>query len=237
MKTIQVRWNKHAGHCWRSKDELISNVFLWTPSHGWAKVGRPARTYQQQLCANTGCNLEDLSGAMDNRDRWQKRVREIRASSVTLWWWWWWWLVPYWFIIKMFALMSYTFFKPRVCILPTSPPWTGCVTKSIFKQGKAGLNSEFYSRRKYIYKERLHNHSISIFFKTIWLAQAMMFKYVELLGDTTNWKMIKSKIFKIFLRKKWKKGKEKEERKEKKERNKEEEEKKKKIRFNIDFLL
>ena len=30
-KTIQVRQTKHAGHCWRSKDELISDVLLWTP--------------------------------------------------------------------------------------------------------------------------------------------------------------------------------------------------------------
>ena len=28
MKTIQVRWTRHAGHCWRSKDELISDVLL-----------------------------------------------------------------------------------------------------------------------------------------------------------------------------------------------------------------
>ena len=26
LKTIQVRWTKHAGHCWRSRDELISDV-------------------------------------------------------------------------------------------------------------------------------------------------------------------------------------------------------------------
>ena len=31
MKTIQVRRTRHAGHCWRSRDELISNVLLWTP--------------------------------------------------------------------------------------------------------------------------------------------------------------------------------------------------------------
>ena len=29
----------------RSKDELIRDVLLWTPSHGRAKAGRPARTY------------------------------------------------------------------------------------------------------------------------------------------------------------------------------------------------
>ena len=44
-ETIKVRWTRHAGHCWRSRDELISDVLLWTPSHGQAKAGRPARTY------------------------------------------------------------------------------------------------------------------------------------------------------------------------------------------------
>ena len=37
-KTIQVRWTRHAGHCWRSKDELISDVLLWTPAYGQAKA-------------------------------------------------------------------------------------------------------------------------------------------------------------------------------------------------------
>ena len=29
-KTMQVRRTRYAGHCWRSKDELISDVYLWT---------------------------------------------------------------------------------------------------------------------------------------------------------------------------------------------------------------
>ena len=59
-KTIQVRRTRHAGHCWRSRDELIRDVLLWTPTHGRAKAGRPARTYIQQLCEDTGCCPEDL---------------------------------------------------------------------------------------------------------------------------------------------------------------------------------
>ena len=30
-KTIQVRRTRHAGHWWRSRDELIRDVLLWTP--------------------------------------------------------------------------------------------------------------------------------------------------------------------------------------------------------------
>ena len=40
--TIQVRQTKHAGHCWRSKDELKSNILLWIHTHGHASVGEPA---------------------------------------------------------------------------------------------------------------------------------------------------------------------------------------------------
>ena len=38
-KTIKIRRTRHAGHCWRSRDELIRDVLLWTPSHGRAKAG------------------------------------------------------------------------------------------------------------------------------------------------------------------------------------------------------
>ena len=91
-KTIQVRRTRHAGHCWRSRDELIRDVLLWTPTHGRAKAGRPARTYIQQLCEDTGCCPEDLPEAMNDREEWRERVRDIRATSTTWWWWWWWWL-------------------------------------------------------------------------------------------------------------------------------------------------
>ena len=56
------------GHCWRSRDELISDIFLWIPWHEQAKAGQPAWTYVEQFCADTGCRLEDLSEAMDDRD-------------------------------------------------------------------------------------------------------------------------------------------------------------------------
>ena len=93
-KTIQVRRTRHAGHCWRSRDELIRDVLLWIPTHGRAKAGRPARTYIQQLCEDTGCCPEDLPRAMNDREEWRERVRDIRAAS-TIWWWWWWYIYIY----------------------------------------------------------------------------------------------------------------------------------------------
>ena len=72
-KTIQVRRTRH--------------VLLWIPTHGRAKAGRPARTYIQQLCEDTGCCPEDLPRAMNDRKEWRERVKDIRAGS-TIWWWW-----------------------------------------------------------------------------------------------------------------------------------------------------
>ena len=82
-KTIKIRRTRHVGHCWRSRDELISDVLLWTPSHGRAMAGCPARTYIEQLCADTGCSTEYLLEAMDDWEAWRERARNIRADSVT----------------------------------------------------------------------------------------------------------------------------------------------------------
>ena len=83
-KTIQVRRTRHAGLCWRSRDELICDVLLGTPTYGQAKAGQPARTYIQQLCEDTGCSPEDLPEAMNDKEKWRERVRDIRANGTTL---------------------------------------------------------------------------------------------------------------------------------------------------------
>ena len=85
-KNIKIRRTRYAGHCWRSRDELISDVFLWTPSHGRAKAGRPARTYIQQLCEDTGCSPEYLLEAINEREEWRERVSDIHAGGMTWWW-------------------------------------------------------------------------------------------------------------------------------------------------------
>ena len=67
-KTIQARRTRHAGHCWRSKDEIVSDVLLWTPAYGQSKAG---------------CNPEDLPKAMNDRETCRERVRDIRASRTS----------------------------------------------------------------------------------------------------------------------------------------------------------
>ena len=80
-KTIQVRRTRHAGHCWRSRDEIISDVLLWTPTYGRVNAGRPAQTYSQQLCEDTGSSREDLPEVMNDREKWRERVRDICDSG------------------------------------------------------------------------------------------------------------------------------------------------------------
>ena len=82
-KTTQIRRTRHAGHYWRSKNELISVVLRWTPLNKWAGIGCPAWTYLQQLCKDTRCSLEDLPNLLDDRVKWWGRVREINARGTT----------------------------------------------------------------------------------------------------------------------------------------------------------
>ena len=41
-QTIPARQTSHAGHCWNSRDEFISNILSWTPTDGHTNYGRPA---------------------------------------------------------------------------------------------------------------------------------------------------------------------------------------------------
>ena len=115
-KTIQARRTRHVGHCWRSRDEFISDVLLWTPTYGRAKAGRPARTYIQQLCEDTICSPEDLPEAMNDREKWRERVRDIRAGGTT---WWWKYRRPR----SGFELHSPNLFPTPITIAPRPPPF------------------------------------------------------------------------------------------------------------------
>ena len=50
-------------------------------SYGQSKSGRPARTFIQQLCDDTGCNPEDLLGAMNDRETWGERGSGISVLA------------------------------------------------------------------------------------------------------------------------------------------------------------
>ena len=68
-KTIQVRRIRHVGHCWRSKD-----------SHWPLHMDEQRQDDQlEQLCADTGCSLEDLPEAMNDREGWRERLSALVA--------------------------------------------------------------------------------------------------------------------------------------------------------------
>ena len=62
------------------KDELISDVFLWTATCGHTSVGWPAKTYIHLLCADTWYFLEDLQSLM------AESVLGICAIGMPWWW-------------------------------------------------------------------------------------------------------------------------------------------------------
>ena len=73
---------RFAGHCWRSKDEVASDLILWQPQHGKRSSGRPAKTYTDQLRDDTDLlTTDEIKTAMNDREGWKKYVMDYRASS------------------------------------------------------------------------------------------------------------------------------------------------------------
>ena len=80
LKNHPKTWTRYAGHCWRSKGELLSD-FFYGPLH----MNVPVLADQQELIyisADTWYSLEDLLGVMDYRDEW----RESSNDAVTATW-------------------------------------------------------------------------------------------------------------------------------------------------------
>ena len=79
-KTIKVGQTRYAGHCWRSKDELISVVLPWTPSGGRAKatsrigrqllyVGSSWSSYQLEPTYSSSVPIRDVA-LKTRRKKW-----------------------------------------------------------------------------------------------------------------------------------------------------------------------
>ena len=78
---VRERRMRFAGHCWRHKEEIASDTLLWQPTYRHTAVGRPAKTYVDQLQEDSGLEKADLATAMMNRNLWRKQVVEVRACS------------------------------------------------------------------------------------------------------------------------------------------------------------
>ena len=51
--------------------------------HIWPSISRTTSSNIQQLCEDTGCSSEDLPEAINDREEWRERARDIRASGTT----------------------------------------------------------------------------------------------------------------------------------------------------------
>ena len=76
-KTIQVRRTRHAGHCWRSRDKLISDVLLWTPYMAEQKQDDQIRTYSSYV------RIQDVALKTCWR-RWTIRRSGEKGSGISL---------------------------------------------------------------------------------------------------------------------------------------------------------
>ena len=81
IDTLMIRRPQFIGHCWRKKDEVISDPLLWEPMHNTRKRGRPATTYVDQLRNDTGLSIAELKSIMGNRKEWMKLVNGVRVRS------------------------------------------------------------------------------------------------------------------------------------------------------------
>ena len=80
-KSLQQQRMRLAGHCWRSKEELAGDVLIWKPTQRHQPRGRPKKTKIDQLMDDTGCRLEELPIAMEDKEGWKECVMEYRGSS------------------------------------------------------------------------------------------------------------------------------------------------------------
>ena len=76
---------RFSGHCWRSKDELASDIILQKTHHGKRKCGRPANTYIDKLRNNTNLTtIDEMKTAMEDREELTNHVIDYRASPTWL---------------------------------------------------------------------------------------------------------------------------------------------------------
>ena len=88
-KTTQVRQTRHAGYYMRSKEELMTDILLWTPTHWHISVGQPARTNISSVQTSDVVWRTCQEQWMIGTDRARETVRVICAISITWCWWWW----------------------------------------------------------------------------------------------------------------------------------------------------
>ena len=83
MKNLNKGLEEKFDENWKSKGELISEVLLWTHTHGYLSADRPVKTYIHQFGVDNPSGQEDLPGVMDNREGQWERIKGYHAICTT----------------------------------------------------------------------------------------------------------------------------------------------------------
>ena len=78
---LRRRRLRFAGHCWRRKDEICSQLLLWEPTNG-RRRSAPAKTYVKLLEENTDTRKEDLPKLMGDRLLWRATLMASEACGL-----------------------------------------------------------------------------------------------------------------------------------------------------------
>ena len=78
-QTLRQRRAQFAGHCARATNELSTSLLFWGPR----PLGRRSRklTYPAIISKDTGIPVDELSGAMQDRNVWREIVKSISAVA------------------------------------------------------------------------------------------------------------------------------------------------------------
>ena len=68
-EAIEVRRTRYVGYIWRKRGKLTSDFSLSIYTERHTSVNRPVKTHIHQLCAGTGCRLQNLPWTIVNRNR------------------------------------------------------------------------------------------------------------------------------------------------------------------------
>ena len=81
--TIRQRRLKFAGHSVRQKDQNVSELVLWEPTHGTKSKGGQSKTFVDTLKEDTGCtSAEEIKSCMEDRDVWREIVSRCSVKNV-----------------------------------------------------------------------------------------------------------------------------------------------------------
>ena len=80
--TIRQRRLRFAGHCFRAKNQPVTNLLFWTPSTGKRGRGAGIKTFPKSLLEDTSSSSNgEIQGLMGDRHLWRQRVNTALDPS------------------------------------------------------------------------------------------------------------------------------------------------------------